>query len=47
MKRRVFPSLIAVALGTTLAAGAFAQQTSLRVFFGRAKPAPRPDAQVV
>lgn len=34
MKRRVLPSLIAIALGTTLAAGAFAQQTSLRVFSG-------------
>ncbi len=34
MKRRVLPSLIALALGTTLAAGAFAQQTSLRVFSG-------------
>lgn len=34
MKRSVLPSLIAIALGTTLAAGAFAQQTSLRVFSG-------------
>lgn len=34
MKRRVLPSLIALALGTTLAASAFAQQTSLRVFSG-------------
>lgn len=34
MKRRTLASLIAFALGTTLAAGAFAQQTSLRVFSG-------------
>jgi multiple sugar transport system substrate-binding protein len=34
MKRRALTSLIAFALGTTLAAGAFAQQTSLRVFSG-------------
>lgn len=34
MKRRLLPCLIAIALGTTLATGAFAQQTSLRVFSG-------------
>jgi multiple sugar transport system substrate-binding protein len=34
MKRRALTSLIAFALGTTLTAGAFAQQTSLRVFSG-------------
>ena len=34
MKRSVRPSQVAIALGTTLAAGAFAQQTSLRVFSG-------------
>ncbi len=34
MKQRSLTSLIALALGTTLAAGAFAQQTSLRVFSG-------------
>jgi multiple sugar transport system substrate-binding protein len=34
MKRRTLASLIAFALGTTLAAGALAQQASLRVFSG-------------
>lgn len=34
MKRRTLTSLIAFALGTTLAAGVLAQQTSLRVFSG-------------
>lgn len=34
MKRRALASLIAFAVGTTLTAGVFAQQTSLRVFSG-------------
>ncbi len=34
MKRRTLHSLIALAFGATLAAGAYAQQTSLRVFSG-------------